>query len=249
MKKINMSSVTVILVWLLTVAILVLVSMLVTGCADDVPFVSAPAGVAGPQGPAGPQGLPGVSALIPTAVQSLVDVYNDYRSSQGQEPVVPGLTCTLYTIPTNTTCLSTTTGGATCTPPSSAGYASIGSFTYASVFNQPNLAGTSGFNILPAELQPEYSQWFRVTCTGLLFVTDDNYHTFTLSSDDGSNLYISGLVVNNDGVHSSNTVSGTKYLDNLQPYSFELDYFQGPGNVQLILQEDGGIMGAGGFYH
>jgi hypothetical protein len=229
--------------YLVTIFAVALFLCIISSCGKT--GMQGPQGVPGPQGPAGT----GVQPIQLTPVQQLVVTYNEYRISNGQEPLVPGLDCTLYTIPTTTTCLSTATGPAGCVVPSGAQYVSVGSFLYLGEFNQPNQAGTAGFNILPAVLQPNYSSYFRVTCTGDLFVVDDNWHSFSLSSDDGSNLYISGLLINNDGVHSIQTISASKYLDSLQPYSFEVDYFQQGGNVALILNEDGAVMGSSGWYH
>jgi hypothetical protein len=200
-------------------------------------------GEVGPQGPAGssgPQGLPGTPGVNTpqlTTVQQIVANYNSYRESIGQEDLIPGLDCNLYTVPQTTTQIVGTT------------LTGVGSFEYLGVFNQSNASVTAGFNVLPLSMQPIYQTWFIMKCTGDLFVSDNNWHSFSLSSDDGSNLYISGLVINNDGVHGIQTVLASKYLDNLQPYSFELDFLQANGNQALILSEDGSIMSNQGFYH
>lgn len=196
-------------------------------------------------GPQGSQGIPGVAgpvATTPTAeplttIEELVNNYNMYRENNGNEPLVAGLDCTLYTVPTSTTKIV----GATLT--------NIESFSYNGVFNQPNTPVTDGLNILPLPVQSVYQTWYIVKCTGYLFNIDDNTHSFSLSSDDGSNLYISGLLINNDGLHSITTVSAIKNLNNLQPYSFELDFMQAAGQQALILNEDGNVMNSNQFYH
>lgn len=218
-----------------------------SGCSND-PFPAVSPITAGPQGPVGPQGPAGTPAPIApiTPIEQIVANYNAERISVGQEPVVPGLTCTLSNVPSTTTCLSATTGPSGCL---AAVNTTVGSFEYLGVFNQANEAGTAGFSVLPAALQPDFSTNFRVTCTGLLFTVDDAWHNMSLASDDGAVVRVNNLVLNNDGEHAIATVSGSVFLNNLQPYSFSLDYFQGPGNVALVLQEDGSVMDSAGFYH
>jgi hypothetical protein len=82
-----------------------------------------------------------------------------------------------------------------------------------------------------------------------LVAGDSNWHDFTLSSDDGSNLYIDGgLLISNDGLHATQAKSTSKFLA-WGIHSFELDFFQGAGQMSLQLSEDGAVMGASGFYH
>ena len=65
---------------------------------------------------------------------------------------------------------------------------------------------------------------------GYLVVTTDDYHSFNTDSDDGSNLYVDGvLVVNNDGLHAAQLVSGVRHLQDTV-HSFELDFFQALDN-------------------
>ena len=228
-----------------------------SGCGSQDAFTAVPATLIGPQGlpganglqgVPGPQGPAGAPAPVATAtpIEQLVANYNAERASVGQEPVIPGLTCTLSNVPSTTTCLSASTGPSGCV---AAVNSTVGSFEYLGVFNQSNQAGTVGFSVLPAALQPDFSANFRVTCTGLLFTLDDAWHNMSLSSDDGAVVKVNNLTLNNDGEHAVSTVSGPVFLNNLQPYSFSLDYFEGPGNVALILQEDGLVMSQAGFYH
>jgi hypothetical protein len=217
-------------------------------------------GPQGIQGIQGPQGSPGnVSGTIPptpvpptqpTAIQSLVDNYNEYLVSQGNDPIVPGLKCTLYTVPNMpaTPCLASDITGCSVIS-SSAGYASVASFPYTESIDQPNEAGASGFNLLPLALQGLYPTNFAVTCTGYFVNTDYNYHEFDVASDDGSLLYVGGsLIVQNDGLHAITDVKGMKYLE-AEVYSFRVDYFQGPGNVALIVNMDGAVLPAANLYH
>jgi hypothetical protein len=192
----------------------------------------------GPQGDPGPQGLPGTVVTPPalTEVQTLIAQENEYRLTVGQELLVSGLTCSLYTVPTSTT----TIVGATLT--------GIGSFGYTGVFDQSNSNVSTGLNILPLGLQPTYQTWIILKCYGYLVVSDDNWHSFSLSSDDGSNLYVDGWIINNDGLHAIKTVNGSQFLK-YGFHSFELDFLQGTGQQALILEEDGSIMQNSGFYH
>ena len=196
-------------------------------------------GPQGAQGTAGTPGLPGTSyeAPTPTPIQQLVINENTYRLEVGQEQLIPGLACTLYTVPTTTTQII----GAT-------GLVNVGSFEYIGTFNQPNTNVTVGLSVLPVTIQPIFQTWYILKCTGSLVISDDNWHGFSLSSDDGANLYIDGLLINNDGLHGIQTATATKFLK-YGFHSFELDFFQASGQQALILNEDGAIMGDAGFYH
>lgn len=207
----------------------------------------------GPQGAQGPQGTSVVvtPSPVPDAVQTVVNGYNEYLVSQGSDPLTQGLRCTLYTVPNlpATPCLSASSIAGCSVISSSTGYAQVATFTYNGTIDQQNQPGTTGFNILPTALQGLYSQNFAVTCTGYFVNPDYNYHEFDTDSDDGSLLYISGsLVVQNDGLHGIADAKGEKYLQ-AQVYSFQLNYFQGPGNVALILNMDGNVLPAENLWH
>ena len=193
-------------------------------------------GAQGIAGPAGPAATP-VPTPTESAVQMEVDVENQYRESIGYAPLTAGLTCYLYTVPNTTTSIT-----------SAPGLVGIGSWLYTGVFNQPNGSVNSGLNILPTALQGVYQTWYIVKCVGNLVVSDDNWHSFSLNSDDGANLYIDGLLINNDGLHGTQTKTATKYLK-YGFHSFEIDYLQGAGSESLIIQEDGAVMQSSGFYH
>jgi len=181
-----------------------------------------------------------VELLVPANVQALVNAQNAYRSSIGQEPLVNGLTCTLYTTPQTTTQIV----GAALT-----GIPGGGTFSYVGGFNQPNASVSVGLNVLPPALAAVYQTWFIVKCTGQLVVTNNTWHEFTLTSDDGSNMYIDGgLLVANDGLHSVQSASGTKFLQ-AGLHSFEVDYLQGGGFQELILTEDGAQFNGTTFFH
>lgn len=210
--------------------------------------------VTGLPGPQGPQGAPGVPYETPplTDVQTIVANYNaNAFASTGADPITPGLKCSLYNVPNlpATPCLLASSIAGCTQLSTTTGYAAIGSWTYEGNVDQPNEAGTSGFNLLPKALQSLYTTNFVVTCTGYFVNPDYAYHEFDVNSDDGALLYINGsLVVNNDGEHSAADVAGQRYLQGLV-YSFQLNYFQGPGNVELIVNEDGQLLPAANLYH
>jgi large repetitive protein len=77
------------------------------------------------------------------------------------------------------------------------------------------------------------SQW-AATYTGFINIPVTGNYTFYTSSDDGSAMYIDGhLVVNNDGLHGTQEVSGT--LNNLAagPHAIQVQYFQNGGGQVL----------------
>jgi hypothetical protein len=144
-------------------------------------------------------------------------------------------------VPTSTT--SITQANAT-----SGAETNVASFSYTGAFNQPQASVTAGFNVLPTALQSLYQTYFIVKCQGYLIELDDQYHEFTLTSDDGSLLTIDSLLINNDGLHSSQTVSATKQTT-IGAHWMELDFYQAGGNQILVLQEDGNVMNSQLFYH
>ena len=203
--------------------------MLLVGCAE------AHDGLNGVQGPAGPPGVAPITP-IPSSVDVVVSEYNEQRQALGQELISQGLQCTLYTVPNTTTAII----GAVLT--------NVGSWEYSGTFNQPNGSSAPGINILPVQLQPLYSSYYIVKCTGLLIVPSSGFYGFTLASDDGANLYVNGLLINNDGIHSVATKVGAKYLAR-GVASFELDYYDTGGNHALVLNQNGNILPALNLYH
>ncbi len=227
--------------------------IILSACARhrDFGVVQGPPGPPGAEGPQGPEGPP-LTPPAPTTVEQIVANYNENTfASTGADPITPGLKCTLYTIPNlpaNPCLLSTSIAGCTALS-TTTGYASVASWTYIGSIDQTNQAGSAGFDLLPQALQPLYATNFAVTCTGYFVNPDFNYHNFDVQSDDGALLYINGsLVVNNDGEHAIADVMGEKYLQQ-QVYSFQLNYFQGPGLVALIVNEDGQLLPQANLYH
>ncbi|WP_316179578.1 calcium-binding protein [Bradyrhizobium sp. SZCCHNRI1009] len=73
-----------------------------------------------------------------------------------------------------------------------------------------------------------------------LTITTAGTYTFSLASDDGSALYIDGVrVVNNDGLHGNNTVSGQVTLG-IGAHAVEVRYFQNGGGEVVTLTAPAG---------
>jgi hypothetical protein len=202
------------------------------------------------QGPQGIQGLPGTNApetaTVDPAIQSVVNAYNENHPVN--DPITQGLACTLYTVPTSTLqILASATGVVPVVP--AATLTTVGSFLYTGEFNQPEGSVTGGFNVLPSNLQGLYQTWFIVKCTGLFISTYYALHEFDLTSDDGSVFSIGGQLINNDGLHAAATKSASKILDAETVYSFEVDFFQGGGDQELVLNMDGALLPSQNLYH
>ncbi len=72
--------------------------------------------------------------------------------------------------------------------------------------------------------------------TGSLTPPVTGTYTFSLTSDDGSRLYVDGkLVIDNWGDHAANTKTGTLHLAAGQPVAIEVDYYQAAGEAMLRL--------------
>ena len=75
--------------------------------------------------------------------------------------------------------------------------------------------------------------------SGYLYVPVEGNYKFTITSDDGSNLYINGAqVINNDGTHSFQQKSGTVNLS-AGFHPIRCNYFEAGGNHGCILQWEG----------
>ena len=196
----------------------------------------------GGTGDTGPRGLQGADGTVvsvqpdPGSVQDLINEANALRDAQGQSQLRNGLTCSLYTVPTSTTAIV----GATLT--------GIGSWSYTGTFNVANGPVTNGLNVMPSALQAVYQTWYVVKCSGVLVNTTNGWHSFSMTSDDGANLYVDGLLINNDGLHATSTKSATRFLSQ-GIHSFEVDYLQGGGMESLIVQEDGAVIPSANMYH
>ncbi len=190
-------------------------------------------GAPGPQGPASPTVPP---PLPPTPIQVAIGEFNDQRVAVGQDPATLGLSCSLYTVPNTTTAII----GAALT--------GVGSWTYNGVFDDPNVSSSPGLLVLPSAIRSLYTAYYIVKCTGLFVAGASGFYSFDLSSDDGANLYVNGLLINNDGVHGITTKSATRFI-NRGVVSFELDFFDAGGNHALMLYSGGAPVPVENFYH
>jgi hypothetical protein len=94
---------------------------------------------------------------------------------------------------------------------------------------------TDNFDISLANRTSAYSFSF----TGYVDVPSDGQYTFYTTSDDGSNLYIDGvLVVNNDGLHSAREQSGVVGLK-AGKHTISTGYFQQGGDNILSVSYSG----------
>jgi hypothetical protein len=122
-------------------------------------------------------------------------------------------------------------GGAPFTDP-------VGSFLSPEI----NFATSTSYNWHPFDLAH-----FGARVTGCLSVAADGTYPFTLDSDDGSMLFIDGvLVVDNGGSHSPTAVTSSVDLA-AGMYSFEVQFFEdfgGPSGLDLLLPD--GVSYSGG---
>ena len=94
---------------------------------------------------------------------------------------------------------------------------------------------TNSFDITLANRSTAFSFNF----TGYIYVPTDGQYTFYTNSDDGSNLYIDGvLVVNNDLVHAPTEISGVIGL-RAGMHAISLGYFQQAGGSTLSVSYAG----------
>ena len=104
-------------------------------------------------------------------------------------------------------------------------------------FRSPDIKFLSNF-VQPPGWHPFNQGTFGADISGLIKVEDTGTYTFTLTSDDGSQLYIDGnLVVDNGGSHGIMTVSNSTMLTK-GVHSFTVQFFEccgGASGVDLTL--------------
>lgn len=109
---------------------------------------------------------------------------------------------------------------------------------YATILDIPTRSFTSGFPGVTDRFE-----WFAIRYTGAFNIDKEGDYAFRLVSDDGSRLFIDGKkIIDNDGQHPTQSVSGNAYLIRGQ-HSIEVDYFQGPREeiaLQLFWTPPGG---------
>lgn len=102
-----------------------------------------------------------------------------------------------------------------------------------SVVNYPSTA-----NVWPG-LPNSMSDTFASRHTGAIRIPTSGLYTFYVNSDDGSKLWIDEeLVVDNDGLHGMNELSGQKYLP-AGLHTVRLDFFENTGLAGLVLSYSG----------
>jgi len=103
---------------------------------------------------------------------------------------------------------------------------------YVSALNIPLREFTEGF---PGVTRRQ--EWFAIDYTGRFWIEKPGLYGFSLTSDDGSRLYIDDqMVVDNDGIHPLATRSGIVELSG-GIHKIHVQYFQGPRlQVALMLQ-------------
>ena len=83
-------------------------------------------------------------------------------------------------------------------------------------------------------------EWFAIDYRGRFWIDKPGAYTFELTSDDGSRLYVDDeVVIDNDGLHPAETVTGEVTLP-AGVHKLRVSYFQGPRfHVALVLRVAG----------
>jgi hypothetical protein len=223
--------------------ILISISLFLMGC-EGMQGIQGPSGSAIILLPSHPTPPP-----VPTSIQAIVNSENSYRASLGEAPFTPGLSCTVQAIASGNYLSSSSPGytAAEAIVTTGTSYA----YLLSTGFDQPN-SGPGPNSVINPEIQPLFeANDYKINCTGQLVVSEDGYYSFTMSSDDGSLLYIDGtLVIDNDGQHGITTMSGTKGLESAVTHTFQLEYAQsGGGEFALMLDMNGSLLPAANLYH
>jgi PA14 domain len=80
-------------------------------------------------------------------------------------------------------------------------------------------------------------EWFAINYTGKFWIEKPGEYRFSLTSDDGAQLYIDDrLIIDNDGLHAPNTLEGMAALAG-GIHELHVPYFQGPRSaIALVLK-------------
>ena len=107
-----------------------------------------------------------------------------------------------------------------------------GTIYYATSLNIPTQNFRRGFPGVTKRFE-----WFAIDYRGRFWAEKPGEYDFSLTSDDGSNLYIDGqLIVDNDGTHSTQERSGKVRLSR-GVHDIRVSYFQGPQDeIALVLK-------------
>lgn len=94
---------------------------------------------------------------------------------------------------------------------------------YTTALNVPKRSFMAGFPGVTTRFE-----WFAIDYKGEFYVRVPGKYHFILTSDDGSILYVDDkVVIDNDGTHASQTLTGAAQLT-AGPHQLRLAYFQGP---------------------
>jgi hypothetical protein len=106
---------------------------------------------------------------------------------------------------------------------------------YAKALNVPPTLFTEGFPGVTSRVE-----WFAIDYNGRFWIEKSGKYRFSLTSDDGSRLYIDGReVIENDGIHPYIAREGNVKLKR-GAHNIRVPYFQGPGGgIALILKVAG----------
>jgi hypothetical protein len=102
---------------------------------------------------------------------------------------------------------------------------------------------TRSLNVPPRDFREGFPgvskrfEWFAIDYTGRFWIESPGVYEFSLTSDDGSLLYIDDvLLIDNDRLHPAQTKAGHTHLDH-GVHGIRVSYFQGPASaVALVLQ-------------
>jgi hypothetical protein len=107
--------------------------------------------------------------------------------------------------------------------------------------DEANQSEWSVFSFLSPQFDSVATTEFGLVCKGVYEIAQAGEYTFTLSSDDGSQLRLNGvLVIDNDGLHGVTTKSFKTKLS-LDSLKVEVRYFNnfGPKALQLSIRRTG----------
>jgi hypothetical protein len=102
---------------------------------------------------------------------------------------------------------------------------------------------TTALNIPPQDFKqgfpgmPKRFEWFAIDYTGKFWIDNPGLYGFSLTSDDGSRLYIDDReIIDNDGIHPPEERTGSVVLTG-GIHRIRVSYFQGPRfQVALVLR-------------
>ncbi len=106
---------------------------------------------------------------------------------------------------------------------------------YTTSLNVPPQSFLSGFPGITKRFE-----WFAIDYSGKFWIEKPGLYRFRLVSDDGAMLYIAGqLIVDNDGVHSTEVRLGSiRLLGGM--HTIRVPYFQGPRETVALMLEVAG---------